>query len=469
MTEARVGIAASDNPETMLRRALDRAVGMRRIVGNRVRYLTDGPQVFDAMERLIFDAVRSVQFENYIIRDDRTGRRFADAMMAAADRGVLVSVIYDAIGCRGTSRRYWRALRKRGVVVQVFNPPRLLHPFEIFRRDHRKYVGIDGVRAVLGGMCIGDEWAGDGDTPPWRDTAVEIEGPAARVLHATFARQWERCGGSPLEVPPSINIDVERGDAVVRIIEGLPRQLRMYRVIDLLAAGAAQRVWIADAYLVGPTPLRASLMAAARDSVDVRLLVPGRSDVPGIRTLTRTGYRGLLEAGVRIWEWQGPMLHAKTVIVDDAWLKVGSSNLNPTSLISNFELDVIVEHGLTREAASQFLRDVARSVEIVLRPAHLPRRVAKHLPPAVVSALGSERTETTEGSASLRRRAAITLRQLTAGMMRSLLGISLLVLIGIAVVFLAAPRLMAYLIAGSSVALALIAAGTYLERRRQGD
>jgi cardiolipin synthase A/B len=470
MADSRAGFEPSDAPEGMLARALDRAAGMRRISGNGVHYLTDGPEIFDAMERFIRDARTIVHFENYIIRHDRTGRRFATALIAAAERGVRVRVVYDAFGCRGTARRFWRALRDRGVDVRAFNPPRLLHPFETFRRDHRKYVGVDGLHAIVGGMCIGDEWAGntkDG-TPPWRDTALAISGPAVPVLDRAFDRQWRRCGGEPITGSTSVDERGQPGHAAVRVVEGLPRQLRMYRVIDLLTSGAGERVWIADAYLVAPTPLLASAMAAARDGVDVRLLVPGRSDVPGLRTLTRVGYRELLEAGVRIWEWQGPMLHAKTAIIDDTWVKVGSSNLNPTSLVSNYELDVIVEEGLTQEAAGQFLRDLERSAEVVLRPPHLPRRVAKHLPPAVVSA-GADRLVVTEGPPSLRRRAAVTLRQVTAGMMRTLLGMSVLVLIGVAVLFLALPRLMAYVIAGSCLGLSLIAAGIYLERRKRGD
>jgi cardiolipin synthase len=152
----------------------------------------------------------------------------------------------------------------------------------------------------------------------------------------------------------------------------------MYRAVQLLASSARQRLWITDAYLIAPRPLYAALLDAARDGVDVRLLVPGTSDLPVLRDSTRIGYRELLHAGARIFEWQGPMLHAKTLVVDRRWGRVGSSNLNVSSLLGNYELDVVAESDeLTAALAHQFLHDLTFSREIVLqqRRRFLPARL----------------------------------------------------------------------------------------------
>src|SRR5262249_61536662 len=134
-----------------------------------------------------------------------------------------------------------------------------------------------------------------------------------------------------------------QGDGGVGVISGEPGRERTYRVIELLAAGSISRLWITDAYLVAPPRLFQALRDAAKDGVDVRLLVPGSSDLPLVRNLSRIGYRELLRSGVRIYEWDGPMLHAKTIVPDGRWSRVGSSNLNPSSLVGNWEVDVLVE------------------------------------------------------------------------------------------------------------------------------
>src|SRR5204863_319193 len=158
------------------------------------------------------------------------------------------------------------------------------------------------------------------------------------------------------------------GSSTARVLSGVPGRARMYRAVQLLAASATDRLWITDAYLIAPPPLYASLIDAARAGVDVRLLVPGTSDLPVLRDSTRIGYRDLLRAGARIFEWQGPMLHAKTLLVDHRWARVGSSNLNVSSLLGNYELDLLAEcNHLAAALAQQFLRDLATSREIVLQ------------------------------------------------------------------------------------------------------
>ncbi|HET7296410.1 MAG TPA: phospholipase D-like domain-containing protein, partial [Gemmatimonadales bacterium] len=322
----RVSAATASGPPDTLAFALDRAAGARPISGNRLEHHPDSPRALDTMLAAIASARRWVHFENYIIRGDATGRRFADALAERAASGVGVRVLYDAFGSFGTSRRYWRRLVQAGVEVRAFHPLLTRHPLDLLARDHRKLLVVDGGWGMVGGLCIGDEWAGDParGRRPWRDTMVAVTGPAAAVLDGAFARIWARAG-APLP-PDELESDpAECGSSTARVVAGAPGRARVYRAVQLLAASARDRLWITDAYLIAPPPLYASLLDAARAGVDVRLLVPGTSDLPVLRDSTRMGYRDLLRAGARIFEWQGPMLHAKTLLVDHRWARVGSS------------------------------------------------------------------------------------------------------------------------------------------------
>src|SRR5581483_3487316 len=292
-------VAAGAQREDQLALAIDRAAGARRIGGNRLDHFADSPRALDGMLALIARAERWIHLENYIIRADRTGQRFAEALIARAEAGVRVRVLYDALGSIGTRWSYWRHLRKAGIEVRNFHPLTSWHFSSILSRDHRKLLVVDGTQAMLGGLCIGDEWAGDPERHrrPWRDTVAGVAGPAAAVLDGAFSWMWRLAGP---ELPPDEQAtDPEpRGGSSVRIVQGIPRRARVYRAVELLAASAAERLWITDAYLVAPAPLYASLLDAARSGVDVRLLVPGTSDIPVLRYMTRIGYRELLHRGV---------------------------------------------------------------------------------------------------------------------------------------------------------------------------
>lgn len=361
--------------------ALRRATGASRVDGNALRLQFDGPETFDSWLEAIARAERFVHFENYILRDDPIGRTFREALMEKAAEGVRVRVLYDWVGCWATPPRFWRPFRTAGVEVRAFNPPSLRDPLGILQRDHRKMVCVDGSVAFVGGFCVGIEWAGDGRHPPWRDTGVEIRGPAAAVCARAFETTWNRMGPglepefrvSPAEVPSA-------GDTPVWIIEGEPWRSRVYRETQLVAASARERIWITDPYFVAPSPVMEALMAAARDGVDVRLLVPAHNNWPWVGTISRGGYRALLQAGVRIFEWQGPMIHAKTMVADGLWCRVGSSNLNSASLLGNWEIDAgILDAELAAQMEGLFLADLASSVEIVL-PGAPPRALSPSRP-----------------------------------------------------------------------------------------
>jgi len=249
-------------------------------------------------------------------------------------------------------------------------------------RDHRKLVVVDGEIAHVGGMCVGVEWAGTRSEAPWRDTGVEIRGPAARAAALAFERLWSQID-QPLSLAGKLPATPEEGGIPVWLIEGEPGRARVYRTLHLAASRARESIWITDAYFVAPRPLSEALGAAAQQGVDVRILVPAHNNWPIVGTMSRGGYRPLLEAGVRVFEWQGPMMHAKTSVVDGAWCRVGSSNLNAASLMGNWELDIgILDGGFGRQLQGLFLADLASSKEIIL-PGRRPtaRRSLPTAPP----------------------------------------------------------------------------------------
>ncbi|NNF29281.1 MAG: cardiolipin synthase B [Gemmatimonadetes bacterium] len=354
--------------------ALSRATSSELIPGNAISLQFDGPATFETWIEAIEKAERSVHFENYVVRNDRTGTRFRDAMVERARAGVAVHVLYDWVGCWATPRRYWKPLVQAGAQVRAFNRPALRDPLRVLQRDHRKLVCVDGQVAYVGGFCVGDEWAGKDGAPPWRDTGVEIRGPAAAAAGATFERAWASMGSPVAEENRTEGLTVpEAGESAVWVIQGQPWRSRVYRATQLIAASAKQTLWITDPYFVAPRPVSEALAAAARDGVDVRILVPAHNNWPWVGSLSRGGYRALLRSGARIFEWQGPMIHAKTMVADGCWCRIGSSNLNWSSLLGNWEIDIaVLDHALAGQLEGLFLADLATAVEIVLPGSRSP-------------------------------------------------------------------------------------------------
>jgi cardiolipin synthase len=351
--------------------AFARAAGAPLVAGNDVRVLLDAGENFPAWLAAIRGARRTVLFENYIIDADEVGFAFADALSERARAGVKVRLIRDWYGSHGlASRRFWRSLEGAGVEVRVFNPPRLDSPFGWLSRDHRKMIAVDEDLAFVSGLCISRRWMGDParNIAPWRDTGVAIRGPAVAYVQRGFADVWNETGARyPLEEIPDPTSIPRAGDVAVRVVAGEPTSSEVFRVDQLIAAAAQRTLWITDAYFVGVAPYVQALRAAARDGVDVRLLVPSTSDLPLLSSFSRTGYRLLLEAGIRIFEWNGPMLHAKTAVADGRWARIGSSNLNLASLVGNYELDAAIEDERIGQLMEEiYLRDLSESTEITL-------------------------------------------------------------------------------------------------------
>lgn len=360
-------------------RGLWRIASARASAGNRVELLRDGPRAFDAMQAAIADARETVALECYLVSADAVGNRFADALIEAAGRGVRVRMIADWVGSRGANRAYWRRLRAAGVDVRIFNPPAARPWLGMLPRDHRKLLVVDDAVGVTGGIGLSEEWSGGmrrRKTAPWRDTAVRIEGPAAMDMVGAFDVMWHRANFEDRRrqrrrrglVRPPRGADTDpvtaRG-AVVGIVEGEPWRLRISRALQVQAVSAERFIWIASAYFYPSSPELEALAGAAQDGVDVRVLVPSKYDHPWVRRLTHRVYHRLLRNGVRIWEWNGVMMHAKTSVVDGHWVRVGSTDFNPLGIAINYELDAIVEDApLGEQATEMFLADLERSTEI---------------------------------------------------------------------------------------------------------
>jgi cardiolipin synthase len=347
--------------------------------GNRVTLLRDGPATFDAMVDLIDAAATSVALESYIFRSDEVGRRIGDALVRAAKRDVVVRLQLDWVGARGTSRKFLRSLRDAGVQVAVFNPAGFRRWMGLVPRDHRKLLVVDDTVGITGGIGIGREWTTGVQKmhrSRWRDTAVKIEGRAAHDMVQAFDRMWGRTVGIERRGSHRFLRRKARGahldpatdePALVGIIEGEPLRLRVSRALQIQAISAKRSIWIATAYFTpSPSEIEA-LNGAARDGVDVRILVPSRNDHPWVSLLARRFYRRLLTNGVRIWEWQGEMMHAKTAVVDGRWVRVGSTDFNPLGVAINYELDAVIEDkSLGEEAEQMFLADLEESREVTL-------------------------------------------------------------------------------------------------------
>ncbi|HEU4431855.1 MAG TPA: phospholipase D-like domain-containing protein [Pyrinomonadaceae bacterium] len=369
--------------------AFSRAAGAPLVTGNNVRLLIDAKENYPAWLDAIERAQRYIHFECYIIHEDDIGWTFADALIAKAREGVRVRVLYDWLGGVGkTSSRFWKHLRAGGVEVRCYNPPQLDSPFGWLSRDHRKTISVDGEIGFVTGLCVGRMWVGDPDKniEPWRDTGIEVRGPSVANIEQAFARVWDIIGEPlPADEIAQHHPRAQTGEIALRVVPSEPASAVMLRVDQLVATLARERLWLTDAYYAGTTLYVQALRAAAQDGVDVRLLVPSASDIPIIKHLSRAGYRPLLDAGVRIFEWNGTMLHAKTAVADGTWARVGSTNLNLASWYGNLELDVVVEDvPFAREMEETYLRDLENSTEIVLdarRKVRAPKhQVGRHVP-----------------------------------------------------------------------------------------
>ncbi len=340
--------------------------------GNRVDLLRDGSSAYPRMLEAIAGARRFILLETYIFSDDFVGLRFARALASKAREGVDVRVLCDSLGSKATPREFFGWMRSQGIRVHAFHPIRpFLHGLRYRSRNHRKILIIDGHTAFAGGLNLSREYApleegGDG----WRDTEIRIEGPAAAELARLSLEYWPkesmRRPAPPLQIDPPLR--EEDGSPVLILGSSRLRdRFRISRNLRYAFRQAKQRIWIANPYFLPSRSFRGELRRAARRGVDVRLLVPLQSDVAPALYAAQRLFERYLRWGIRIFEWPGPMMHAKTAVIDGQWSTVGSYNMDSLSLLLNDELTVVIlNRDFGERLESMFREDFEVSGELTL-------------------------------------------------------------------------------------------------------
>jgi cardiolipin synthase len=351
------------------------------VFGNQTRLLMDGAQAFPAMFQAMDAARDHINLEYFIFEDvEVDGLRLSDLLTDKLNRGVAVNVIYDAYGSQATPGELFNTLRRAGASVLTYhpiNPVTLLHAND---RDHRKIMVVDGRIGFTGGINLSRTYenppsAGippDGDTQHayWRDTAVEIRGPAVAELQHLFFATWKQQTGDPVRRANYFPPLPRQGVQTVRIIGSAPGDDQPLYYISLEEAirTARSHVWLSTGYFVPPHQEREDLGNAARRGVDLRIVVPSHTDVEAAVYAGRAAYGDLLERGARIYEMQTAVLHSKLATVDGVWTAVGSSNLDRRSVVFNNEVDAIILGAETASQVEALLRsDMAQSSAVTLQ------------------------------------------------------------------------------------------------------
>jgi cardiolipin synthase len=386
-------LKASGKPTSIFDRhlAFEEAVtGTPLVTGNKVTLLIDGPNTYKAMFAAIQAARDHINLETYILEDDDVGRQFADALIAKQRAGVQVNVMYDSVGTLGTKKEFFQQLRDAGIRTLEYNPVNPLTAkagWDVNERDHRKLLVVDGRTAFLGGINISSVYeggsfskrsgrssrsvkSGDEDDPlPWRDTHLQIDGPVVADLQRLYLDTWTQQKGEPLP-PRKYFPDLPKmGDDVVRAIGSSPKDPYSLIYATLISAidSAESEILITNAYFVPDPQLMGALKAAVARGVKVSLVLPSKTDSGLVFHAGRASYTELLEAGVRLYERKGALLHSKTALIDGVWSTIGSTNLDWRSFLHNLEVNaVVLGPTFGRQLKVLFDRDLAESSEITL-------------------------------------------------------------------------------------------------------
>jgi cardiolipin synthase A/B len=360
-------------------------LGDSLVVGNKVTLLVDGPSTYEAMFAAIAKAKDNIDMETYIIEDDDEGRRFSDALIAKQKAGVQVNFIYDSVGSIGTPKAFFQPMRDAGIKVLEFNPVNplaLRKGWNVNRRDHRKLLVVDGRIAFVGGVNISSVYSSGSSVSrsshakppqsgqqPWRDTHIRIEGPVAASFQTLFMDTWKEQKGDPLPKRNYFPRIAPDGDEVVRAIGSSPEQPYSVIYVTLLSAinSAQSQVYLTNAYFVPDPQMLTALKDAVARGVDVRLLLPGKSDSALVTYASHSFYDELLSAGVKIYERQDALLHAKTAVIDGVWSTIGSTNLDWRSFVTNQEINaVVLSPGFGAQMLKMFNDDLQQSTLITL-------------------------------------------------------------------------------------------------------
>lgn len=356
-------------------------VGSPLTIGNKVTLLQDGPTTFKHMFQAIRAAKDHIYLETYIIEADDIGNRFAQELIAKRKQGVRVYLVYDSVGSLQTPPEFFRSLTDAGIEVLQFNPVNPLElkkGWDVNQRDHRKLLVVDGRTAYLGGINISSVYSSSPsgspaksgkDVPrkasdfPWRDTHIQIEGPVAGDFDKLFVATWENQGGKPMPASKTVTI-APKGPEVVRAIAGSPDEAYSHIYATLISAinSAESTVHLTVAYFVPDPQLVAVLKDAVARGVDVKLILPSKTDSGLVFYAARSYYTDLLKDGIKIYERRDALLHAKTAVIDGVWSTIGSTNLDWRSFLHNYELNaVVVGDDFGRQMETMFQRDEADS------------------------------------------------------------------------------------------------------------
>ena len=366
--------------------ALDRHLALEQIIakgplyaGNSVRVLQDGAATFPAMFSAIAGAKQFLDIEYYIFQDVQSGGRdLGDLLVQKSRAGVHVRVIYDAVGSLGTPASFYDKLRAGGVQVVQYNPIDPLKARTHYSpndRDHRKILVADDEIGIVGGVNLSTDYESApslkpgitpkklpaGGHPVWHDTDLEIRGPVVPELSRLFDSHWREQKGPPL-APVSPPPKLAMGRQIVRVIGSSPSKLatRYYTTVLTAIRTAQSSVWMTAAYFVPTYQELRALKRAAQRGVDVRVILPSQSDVSEILAVQRSYYAGMLRAGIKIYERRTGIMHSKTMVADDVWSLVGSSNFDQRSVLFNDEVDVVV---LGNQAADQLRQGMTADMQ----------------------------------------------------------------------------------------------------------
>jgi cardiolipin synthase len=347
--------------------AISSALGARIVSGNRITRLDDGARFYPEMLAAIAGATRSIALESYIFHPGRTGDRFTAALVERASAGVRVRIVLDAIGSRRLGRTHVYRLAAAGCEVAWHPRARFRRAHRLANSTHRELLVIDGRVAFTGGAGISDWWAADHrGRPPWRDTMVRVEGPVVASCQAAFAENWLECRGDILAgqdwFPP---ID-PRGALDALVVKNSASFAGARALFQAMIECATQEIRLTTPYFIPDPSFLSTLIERARSGVAITILLPGRHiDHRWVRIGSRRLFRPLLDAGVRLFEYQPSMIHQKLMIVDQLWTVVGTTNLDMLSFEYLDEINLAVrDEAFAREARAQHDADLGRSVEV---------------------------------------------------------------------------------------------------------
>ena len=340
--------------------------------GNHVTILKNGVEIFPPMLAAIRAAKKTINLEFYIYWDGEIGRAFAEALAERARAGVQVKVILDAVGSAAMSQSLIDFMARNGVDLEWYHPLRWYTLSRFNHRTHRKLLIVDGEVGFSGGVGIADNWQGDADSKDhWRDTVARVEGPVVTQMQFAFMDNWVKSRGqllTGLDYYPQVE---RRGPHLTQVIKSSPTEgssaVKLLYIVSIVSA--TRSIYISNAYFVPDRDTIRALEGAVRRGVDVRVIVPGEfTDVPLVRQASRMHYELLLRRGIRIFEYQPTMMHAKTMVVDGYWSTIGSSNFDDRSFRLNDEVNVnVYDDEIARQMEAMFFHDLAQSNEITLR------------------------------------------------------------------------------------------------------